>query len=108
MECEQPKDGNVVPGKYLDQQGTKSEATAASITKGKRNRKSDAEKSLDIVFENFKQASSEKFLRWWAINILMSTVPTFSQWRQVVIFRGGGGRWKGKIHLDDKIPKGPR
>jgi len=35
VECEQPKDGNVMPCKDLDQQGTKSEATAASTTKGK-------------------------------------------------------------------------
>ena len=63
MECEQPEDGNVVPRKDLDQQGTKSEAAAASTTKGKRNRKSNVEKSLDVVFEKFKQASSEEFLR---------------------------------------------
>ena len=63
VECEQPKDGNVVPPKEPDHHGNRSQEAAASTTKGKRNRKSNVEKTLDVVFEKFKQASSEEFLR---------------------------------------------
>ena len=43
VECEQPKDGNVVPPKEPDHHGNRSQEAAASTTKGKRNRKSNVE-----------------------------------------------------------------